>query len=226
MRRFLGLCAPSAVISGRMALATAPAATATTNCTGSISNTTINGSMNVPAGKVCTLTNVTVTGALSAQPTSTLSFGGGNHIKGAVSLYRLAGSGCNPQEVFDSSITVDGGTFVMCDGWKIGGSLTITNLTNSSFFGNPKDISIGGAFAYQNNADKAGSASGWTIAGSATINSNGGGALDFSNATIGGSLSCSGNTGGAITGTEVEAGSTGGPYHNGLFGQCAGLDPT
>jgi len=100
----------------------------------------------------------------------------------------------------------------------------MTKLAATPFGLKPPNVDIGGNFILTKNVDIAGTISNWSVGASVIMTKNGGGTLDFSNSTVGKLVMCTRNTA-TITGTEVEANNLGGPNGNGLYGQCAGLDP-
>jgi hypothetical protein len=228
MRRFAVSIAVTALVGAGMTLGTAAPAFAVNHCTGAIVNTTVAGNLIVPKGATCTLGFVTVTGSVIALPGSSLTIDPAVHIQGDLTGSKLAASACGPTIrqplVVRGDVSFSGGHFIVCPGTQIDGNLTITRDVVTPFVLNPTGVSIGGNFTFTKSADKAGNISGWAIGGSATITRNGGGTLDFSNSTVGKLVMCTRNAP-TITGTEVEANNLGGPNGNGLYGQCAGLDP-
>lgn len=139
-----------------------------------VTNTTVNGSIVVPAGASLVLTNATVNGSVTSNGANAITICG-SHIAGAASIQHSTGPVLVGDGAWDES----------CDGNTIGGAVQlIGNTANTELGGNH----ISGSVTFANNTGTASSAE-----TSPEIEAN----------TIGGSLSCSGNspapTGGANT---------------------------
>jgi hypothetical protein len=179
----------------------------TTTCTGTFSNLTVMGNLNVPSGATCTLYyptvagNVTVEGHLDARGLpgdSVFSFGG--------------------------NVIVDGGELWLWHGGSIAKNLTITNSDGFQDLGRGT-VEIGGNLTYSDNAGdgvvhSVGDASGFywgdgqtDVEGNITIESNAGLSVIQLTATAGGNITMNNNS---VVGTTIS------PPTIGVFNSTAG----
>ncbi len=175
-----------------------------TQCTGAMSNTTVNGDLTVPSGATCSLDHVTVTGNVTVQANGSFFITTGTGMDTVIGG-NVSANGCNR---FDIEST--GGTGRIA----IGGSLTIANCTGSGFYGGrgnsiamPMNVLVGGNVKCSNNNDNcvfdyvvfggnvdcSANDGGCVlqspaIAGNVTMNNNTNGANGISNGIIGGDL--------------------------------------
>jgi hypothetical protein len=212
----VGVLASAAVVAvGTNALFASSSFAATTTCNGTISFTTITGSVTVPSGAFCTLDNVLVTGSVIVQP-------------GAGDLVTEDGS------TIDGYVTSNGAGAIQIMDTTVKASVNVTNTDpaipqSSRIVCSTVDgyVNVSGTNhnSYWNINDYFGNfpcsvGEGDFIGSSVTYNNNKGGG-DISQNIIGNDVMCSGNKG--LTGTEDET-NGGVEPSNGLFGQCAGFD--
>ena len=142
-----------------------PTATFTATGVTCVSNTTVNGTITVPAGATLVVTNSTVNGTVASNGASSLTICG-SHITESLSVQHSTGP----------VLVGDGGNDESCAGNTIDGSVVLTaNTANTELGGNH----VSGTVTLQNNA---GGASGTEL--SPEIEAN----------TITSALSCSGNS--------------------------------
>ena len=149
MRRVLALLAIGATVTIASVLTSTPSFAAVVSCTGKISNISIPGNVNVPAGGHCDLESVSVAGSVIVQP------GGGvqiavSEVHGSVTAtnptgFRMAvgSNGVLGVDIVHGSVSISGlsaasmGNNAICRS-RISGKLSITGTTAQLF-------AIGGA---------------------------------------------------------------------------------
>jgi hypothetical protein len=212
----VGILATAGLVAlGSSAVFATSSFAANTTCTGTISFTTISGSVYVPSGAFCTLDDVLVKGSVIVQPgAGDLVTEGGTQINAYVTS-----NGAGAIQIADTtvkaSISIDNtnpsnnqSSRVVCS--TVGGFINV-NGSNSHVYWNINDY-FGNSPCTSGDGD--------TVGGSISFTNNAGGG-DISQNLIGGSLSCSGNKG--LTGSNDETSGGAEPSHL-LFGQCSTFD--
>jgi len=194
---------------GILAGAVPAARAADTPCTTTISSgTTINGNLTVPAGAICTLANVTVTGNVQVG-------------KGAVLIVIPSGGqtvtiGGNVQAAQRQTVSFPGTDGAI----SVGGSVQIQSCTAGSGYNAPgATLTISGNFACDHNSGGC-FAEGGSVRGNVQVNnnSNGGGlGADVGGNNVGGNVQVNNNSGSSAS--IVSRNTIGGNL------QCAGNTP-
>lgn len=162
--------------------ASAPAARAAERpCVGTLSNTSVNGDVVVPAGATCRLKDVAVGGTVRVHSNAALQILGGAAIRGSVEAYECAYVVLDPQAPGDRI--------------AVAGNIEIEHCTEASgkLFSAGR-VAIAGNFSCRNNAAPCFAVS-LTVGGDMVIERNSGGMSYIEGNTIGGSLECAGNWG-------------------------------
>lgn len=187
------LAAPALVASGSTVRA------ANTNCTGPLTGT-ITGTVLVPSGASCTLSDATVTGNVQVLQNASLT------VDATQQPTTING---NIQAINCASALLEGGVTVT-------GNVQIVQCTQKSGFVGP-GVNIGGSFQCSNNAGGCEANLG-NVHGSVQLQGNG--ASDISLVSVAGNLQCTGNT-------PPPTHSFGPDFVTAaLQGQCAGFAPS
>jgi hypothetical protein len=203
-----------ALLAGALAALPAGAAVgaAVTQCTGILSNTTINGPLEVPSGAGCALDGVHVNGSVKIDPGAALSIGVSNGLNPSIISGSVTGTAIQAFDSFGPAST-------------IGGGLSLTGVTNVPMNGPlaPLDPSSLGVDNFNfldslhvsgaTSISKGAAAAPWTDANAPTFNgtfsyTNNGGELDLTDgSSFGAGVSLHGNTGGGTLDSITVSGS-------------------
>ncbi|MGI8808487.1 MAG: hypothetical protein ACR2KK_11715 [Acidimicrobiales bacterium] len=210
------VCLTAVASMGAVATVGAPAAWAAVNCPPDISNTTVNDSVNVPAGATCVIFNSTVTGNVVVGAGASITLVGatvrGNFVADGANDIRMGNCGefgcAVPRPtVINGNVVIRGTTGVpffptknvICDATFTGGSIVLQNNRAPFVIGTDDQCAFG---------------AGARIGGNLALYGNTA-PVTLRDDRITGYLQCTGNVPAPVNG--------GGNTAAGKFGQCAGF---